>query len=140
MQVVPGTHLLDQILHRDTFNEHNLLTRGQEIAVDVDESQAVSIELEPGEMSLHHVCIVHGSPPNHSDKCRISYAIRCIPTRPTCGNSKARTARRSCAVPEDCAIPVQKAIPFDRACLIGCGVMTGFSAATNIAPDKLALA
>ncbi len=53
MQVVPGTHLLDQIPHRDTFNENNLLTRGQEIAVNVDESQAVSIELEPGEMSLH---------------------------------------------------------------------------------------
>ncbi len=80
MQVVPRTHLLDQIPHRDTFSEHNLLTRGQEVAVDVDESQAVSIELEPGEMSLHHVRIVHGSPPNASDKRRIGYAIRYIPT------------------------------------------------------------
>jgi hypothetical protein len=80
MQVVPKTHLLDQIPHRDTFSEHNLLTRGQEVAVDVDESQAVSIELEPGEMSLHHVRIVHGSPPNASSKRRIGYAIRYIPT------------------------------------------------------------
>jgi len=80
MQVVPGTHLLDQIPHRDTFDEHNLLTRGQEIAVDVDESQAVSIELAPGEMSLHHVRIVHGSPPNDSPNRRIGYAIRYIPT------------------------------------------------------------
>jgi len=80
MQVMPGTHLMDQIPHRDTFNEHNLLTRGQEIAVDVDESQAVSIELEPGEMSLHHVRIVHGSPPNESPNRRIGYAIRYIPT------------------------------------------------------------
>ncbi|GAB5096002.1 phytanoyl-CoA dioxygenase family protein [Caballeronia sp. LP006] len=80
MQVVPGTHLLDQMPHRDTFNEHNLLTRGQEVAVEVDEAQAVSIELAPGEMSLHHVRIVHGSPPNHSDKRRIGYAIRYIPT------------------------------------------------------------
>lgn len=80
MQVIPKTHLLDQIPHRDTFSEHNLLTRGQEVAVVVDQSQAVSIELEPGEMSLHHVRIVHGSPPNASDKRRIGYAIRYIPT------------------------------------------------------------
>jgi non-heme Fe2+,alpha-ketoglutarate-dependent halogenase len=80
MQVVPKTHLLDQIPHRDTFSEHNLLTRGQEVAVEVDEAQAVSIELEPGEMSLHHVRLVHGSPPNTSDKRRIGYAIRYIPT------------------------------------------------------------
>jgi non-haem Fe2+, alpha-ketoglutarate-dependent halogenase len=80
MQVVPGTHLLDQIPHRDTFSEHNLLTRGQEVAVDVDSSMAVSLELEPGEMSLHHVRIVHGSPPNTSDKRRIGFAIRYIPT------------------------------------------------------------
>ncbi|WP_454726744.1 MULTISPECIES: phytanoyl-CoA dioxygenase family protein [Cupriavidus] len=80
MQVIPGTHLLDQIPHRDTFSENNLLTRGQEIAVDVDESKAVSIELEPGEMSLHHVRIVHGSPPNDSANRRIGYAIRYIPT------------------------------------------------------------
>jgi hypothetical protein len=62
------------------LSEHNLLTRGQEVAVDVDQAQAVSIELEPGEMSLHHVRIVHGSPPNASDKRRIGYAIRYIPT------------------------------------------------------------
>lgn len=80
MQVIPGTHLLDQIPHRDTFSENNLLTRGQEVAVDVDASQAVSIELEPGEMSLHHVRIVHGSPPNDSPNRRIGYAIRYIPT------------------------------------------------------------
>jgi ectoine hydroxylase-related dioxygenase (phytanoyl-CoA dioxygenase family) len=80
MQVIPGTHLLDQIPHHDTFSENNLLTRGQEVAVAVDESQAVSIELEPGEMSLHHVRIVHGSPPNTSPNRRIGYAIRYIPT------------------------------------------------------------
>lgn len=39
-----------------------------------------------------------------------------------------------CVVPESGAIAVPKAIPFDRACLIGCGVMTGFGAATRAAP------
>ncbi|HEV2548027.1 MAG TPA: phytanoyl-CoA dioxygenase family protein [Stellaceae bacterium] len=80
MQVIPGTHRLDQLPHRDTFAKHNLLTRGQEIAVDADESKAVTIALEPGEMSLHDVRLVHGSPPNTSDDRRIGFAIRYIPT------------------------------------------------------------
>ena len=36
MRVIPGTHRLDQIAHRDTFAENNLLSRGQEIEVEVD--------------------------------------------------------------------------------------------------------
>ena len=80
MGFVPGTHTLDQIPHRDTFAKNNLLTRGQEVAVDVDESKAITIELRPGEMSLHHVRLVHGSPPNPSNDRRIGFAIRYIPT------------------------------------------------------------
>ena len=80
MGFMPGTHTSDQIPHRDTFAKNNLLTRGQEVAVEVDESKAVAIELEPGEMSLHHVRLVHGSPPNPSNDRRIGFAIRYIPT------------------------------------------------------------
>ncbi len=80
MGFIPGTHTIDQIAHRDTFAKNNLLTRGQEIAVDVDDKQAVTIELKPGEMSLHHVRLVHGSPPNLSDDRRIGFAIRYVPT------------------------------------------------------------
>jgi len=79
MRVIPGTHK-EQVVHRDTFAEHNLLTRGQEVAVDVDESRAVDIELQPGEMSIHHVRLFHGSPPNPSDQRRIGFAVRYIPT------------------------------------------------------------
>jgi non-heme Fe2+,alpha-ketoglutarate-dependent halogenase len=80
MGFIPGTHKADQIPHRDTFAKNNLLTRGQEVAVDVDEREAVTIELEPGEISLHHVRLVHGSPANPSNDRRIGYAIRYIPT------------------------------------------------------------
>jgi S-(hydroxymethyl)glutathione dehydrogenase/alcohol dehydrogenase len=38
-----------------------------------------------------------------------------------------------CIVPAQSAVKVPAEIPFDRACLIGCGVMTGFGAATRIA-------
>jgi S-(hydroxymethyl)glutathione dehydrogenase/alcohol dehydrogenase len=39
-----------------------------------------------------------------------------------------------CVLPEAGAIKVTREIPFDRACLIGCAVMTGYGAATRIAP------
>ncbi len=80
MDFIPGTHTGEQIPHRDTFAQNNLLTRGQEVAVEVDPSKAVTIELRPGEMSLHHVRLVHGSPPNPSGDRRIGFAIRYIPT------------------------------------------------------------
>lgn len=80
MKVIPGTHLADQIPHRDTYSENNLLTRGQEVAVEVDQSQAVSCNLQPGEMSLHHVRLIHGSEANTSPRRRIGFAIRYIPT------------------------------------------------------------
>jgi len=80
MRVVPGTHKLEQVAHRDTFAPDNLLSRGQEIAVDVDEAKAVMLELKAGEMSLHHVRLVHGSDPNPSDLRRIGFAIRYLPT------------------------------------------------------------
>src|SRR5579864_52406 len=80
MEFIPGTHTSDQIPHRDTFSRNNLLTRGQEVAVEVDRTKAVMIELQPGEMSLHHVRLVHGSPPNPSNDRRIGFAIRYIPT------------------------------------------------------------
>ena len=80
MRVIPGTHLLDQVPHRDTFRSENLLSRGQEVMVDVDERQAAMLELSAGEMSLHHVRLIHGSDPNPSDERRIGFAIRYIPT------------------------------------------------------------
>jgi non-heme Fe2+,alpha-ketoglutarate-dependent halogenase len=80
MKFVAGTHR-QQVKHEDTFDRNNLLTRGQEIAVEVDEAQAVHVELKPGEASLHHVLLFHGSEPNRSDDRRIGLAIRYIPTR-----------------------------------------------------------
>jgi non-haem Fe2+, alpha-ketoglutarate-dependent halogenase len=80
MRVIPGSHRI-AVPHADTFHPDNLLTRGQEIAVEVDESRAVDIVLRPGEMSLHHVLIVHGSGANASHDRRIGFAIRYVPTR-----------------------------------------------------------
>ena len=80
MRVIPGTHKFQQLPHRDTFAPDNLLSRGQEIAVEVDEARAVDVVLAPGQMSLHHVLLVHGSEPNSDGQRRIGFAIRYLPT------------------------------------------------------------
>jgi len=80
MKFVLGSHKWDQIDHVDTFHEHNLLTRGQEIAMDVDEADGVYVPLKAGEISLHHIRAVHGSAPNTTGDRRIGLAIRYIPT------------------------------------------------------------
>jgi non-haem Fe2+, alpha-ketoglutarate-dependent halogenase len=79
MQVVPGTHR-SQVKHEDRFDELNLLSRGQEVAVKIDPATVVDVELQPGEMSLHHVLLFHGSEPNRSDQPRVGYAVRYVPT------------------------------------------------------------
>jgi len=78
MRFVPGSHTREIVPHTDTFDPDNLLTRGQEIAVDVDDKDAVDVVLQPGEMSLHHGRIFHASHPNSSDDRRIGLAIRYI--------------------------------------------------------------
>jgi hypothetical protein len=79
MRVVLGTHR-ERVEHVDTFAESNLLSRGQEIRVEVRQKEVVPVILRPGQMSLHHVLIFHGSEPNQSDDRRVGFAIRYIPT------------------------------------------------------------
>jgi ectoine hydroxylase-related dioxygenase (phytanoyl-CoA dioxygenase family) len=79
MRVVPGTHRREVVPHADTFAAGNMLSRGQEIAVEVDEAHAVDLVLQPGQMSLHHVKIFHGSHHNRAADRRIGFAIRYLP-------------------------------------------------------------
>jgi len=79
MQVVAGTHHA-QVAHDDKFDEANLLSRGQEVSVSVDPATVIDVELQPGEMSLHHVLLFHGSQPNRTAHPRVGFAIRYIPT------------------------------------------------------------
>ncbi len=78
MRFVPGTHRKEIVPHNDTFRADNLLTRGQEIAVTVDEADAVAVALQPGQASIHHGRLFHASGPNTSNDRRIGVAIRYI--------------------------------------------------------------
>ena len=78
MKVMPGTHRGDTLAHEDTFDEDNMLTRGQSIR-GLDEARAVSMPLQAGEMSLHNYCLAHGSGPNLSPDRRIGVSMHFMP-------------------------------------------------------------
>ena len=78
MRFVPGSHQRSLVPHKDTFDENNLLSRGQEITVDVNDADGVNVILEPGQASLHHGHLFHASGPNTTDQRRVAAAIRFI--------------------------------------------------------------
>jgi non-heme Fe2+,alpha-ketoglutarate-dependent halogenase len=76
MKFIRGSHNGPLFEQQDTFEENNLLSRGQAVKTDVDETLAVMTPLKSGEMSLHHVRVIHGSEPNTTDDRRIGMALR----------------------------------------------------------------
>jgi len=81
MRVLPGSHRQELLPHDDIYDPDNMLTRGQEISIDVDEQAAVTMALGPGQMSLHNVCLAHASGPNCSSDRRIGVSFHYMPTR-----------------------------------------------------------
>jgi chlorinating enzyme len=92
MRVIPGTHnsgSLGKITYDGDPHEANakgiksasagnLFSFDHVMDEEVDESQAVDVELEPGEFSIHHIDLVHGGGPNESDHDRIGFVMRFI--------------------------------------------------------------
>ena len=78
MQFVPGSHRGAMHEHRDTHNDDNVLTRGQEAIVDIDEDDIVHVQLKPGQASFHHGKLLHSSAPNRSSVRRVGLAIQYV--------------------------------------------------------------
>jgi ectoine hydroxylase-related dioxygenase (phytanoyl-CoA dioxygenase family) len=80
LRVIPGSHRRQQVA-RHGINDAPGLALNRELASDqFDESQAVEIELEAGQISLHDVYLYHGSEANHSDRARRGMTLRYMPT------------------------------------------------------------
>lgn len=79
MRVIPGSHKQGLLEHDNVLDDPDLLNRrGERIKGVVDESAAVDVVLRPGEMSLHHSNIIHGSNANTSDQPRIGFIVRYV--------------------------------------------------------------
>jgi Phytanoyl-CoA dioxygenase (PhyH) len=79
LRVIPRSHLgrrLHEHLHEDRID----LTLNQRMAEgSFDEARAVDIELQPGQMSLHDVYMIHGAAANRSAQRRTGVALRYMP-------------------------------------------------------------
>ncbi len=76
MRFLPGTHTNQKVEHNETFADDSALTRGQEIALDIDENKAVPVVLDAGQISLHHCLLFRASGPNCTEDTRIGLAVR----------------------------------------------------------------
>ena len=82
MRVIPGTH------HKKLLKPSQMIKLDTEDYVldlaisydDIDDSEAVDIELNPGDISIHNPSIIHGSNSNFSNTWRIGLTLRFIPT------------------------------------------------------------
>jgi ectoine hydroxylase-related dioxygenase (phytanoyl-CoA dioxygenase family) len=75
MQVLPGSHT-KLVPHEEKPCPYNLLTRSQEIGLNVDASMTIPINLEAGEFSIHHPLLFHASGPNTSSNARVGLVTR----------------------------------------------------------------
>jgi non-haem Fe2+, alpha-ketoglutarate-dependent halogenase len=77
MRVIPKSHKRGVLNHINVGDESNLLERGEQVTT-VIEADALDVLLQPGDMSLHHNTIVHGSKPNTSGRPRIGFIVRFV--------------------------------------------------------------
>jgi ectoine hydroxylase-related dioxygenase (phytanoyl-CoA dioxygenase family) len=79
LRVIPRSHIGRQ-LHPHLHEDRADLTLNQRMADDsFDESTAVDLELQPGQMSLHDVYMIHGAKANTSGRRRTGAALRYMP-------------------------------------------------------------
>lgn len=79
LRVIPKSHISQQ-LHEHLHEDREDLTLQQRmVAGSFDENAAVNIELQPGQMSLHDIFMIHGAAANTSDKRRTGIALRYMP-------------------------------------------------------------
>jgi ectoine hydroxylase-related dioxygenase (phytanoyl-CoA dioxygenase family) len=75
VQVIPGSHSLAAQPLRPGGGMF-----GSGIDPDlVDQSKVITLEMDPGDVSAHHPCLIHGSGPNRSTQPRRALAIRYTP-------------------------------------------------------------
>jgi len=79
MRVIPRTQTMALQTMRRRTDVVNVLESEVDPAL-VDEERAVDLLLHPGDVSIHHPNIIHGSNANRSSKRRCGLTIRYIPT------------------------------------------------------------
>lgn len=79
MRFIPGSHQRKEPYRHHVTKRDNLVLNLELDQDQFDESQAVNVELEPGQMSLHDVRLIHGSLANTSGQRRAALIMRYMP-------------------------------------------------------------
>ena len=82
MRVIPGTQN-KRLLKTSEMMQVDTEEYALDLAIhpdQIDDSEAVDIEMEAGDVSVHNPFIIHGSNANLSDKWRMGLTLRYIPT------------------------------------------------------------
>ena len=79
LRVIPGSHRHRRLHPHQRETREDIVLNQSVLADHIDESSAVAIELQAGQMSMHDVYLVHGSHANRSPRRRAGVAIRYMP-------------------------------------------------------------
>ena len=80
LRVIPRSHRSRTLAKHQRSEDKNIALNLELDKSEFDESQAVDIELKPGEVSLHDVYLFHGSEANESNHSRRGMTLRYMPT------------------------------------------------------------
>ena len=79
LRVIPGSHTPKKLYEHLHEDRSDLTLNQRMVEGSFDESTAVDLELEPGEMSMHDIYMIHGAKANTSNQRRTGVALRFMP-------------------------------------------------------------
>jgi hypothetical protein len=95
LRVIPGSHREKKLYSHMREDRSDVVLTQRIDDPGFDEAQAVDIELEPGQMSLHDVYMIHGATVNRSPQRRAGVAIRYMPATSVFERGLIATSDRS---------------------------------------------
>lgn len=93
MRFIPGSHRREELYRHHTSERRDLVLNLELDRDQFDESRAVNVELEPGQMSFHDVRLIHGSLANSSGQRRAALILRYMPATSHYDRSLVRQRR-----------------------------------------------
>ena len=95
LQLIPGSHKTRMLKPHDNNPSPDLALHQELPKSEFNEADAIDLVLEPGQMSLHDVFLVHGSKANRSGKARRAMTLRFMPLSSVYDRALAREQFKS---------------------------------------------
>ena len=79
MRFIPGSHRQETLYRHHVSDRKDIVLNLELDADQFDEADAVNVELQPGQFSMHDVRLIHGSLANRSGQRRAALILRYMP-------------------------------------------------------------